>query len=252
VFGIMSIAPQDPADDDVRAGEYVLGLLDPTEARALEAEAARRVSLAAAIAGWEQRLKPLLAQIPAVAPPVALWDRIQTSAFGNPSSVSTPLGANDAFSQRLAVKTRLWRSVPLWRAATAGFALAAAFAGVALLHKPDPSRLVAALLPPGQSGPVVVAQALSGGSVAIYPLGKIAAGDRHDLELWTLAKGAIKPVSLGIMPASGVVLAADAIPVEGQIMISVEPKGGSPTGLPTGPVVWAGTVGASTGKAPDL
>lgn len=234
----------DPTDDDVRAGEYVLGLLESAEARAFEMEAASRPSLAAAIIGWERRLQPLLQDIPAVSAPHGLWSRIEASAFG------MVIRKNDLADPHKSSKTSLWRSLPMWRTATAGFALAAAFAGVALLHRSEPPSLVAALLPPGQPGPVIVAQALSGGRIAIQPLGKITVADRRDLELWALAKGAIKPVSLGIMPSNGVVLDAGKLPSEGQIMISIEPRSGSPTGLPTGSVVWAGTIGADSHGKP--
>jgi anti-sigma-K factor RskA len=62
-------------------------------------------------------------------------------------------------------------------------------------------------------------------------------------ELWVLPKGGGNPVSLGLLPREGrlerelssaqraLLLAA------GQVAVSVEPAGGSPTGLPTGPVV---------------
>jgi anti-sigma-K factor RskA len=61
-------------------------------------------------------------------------------------------------------------------------------------------------------------------------------------ELWILpAQG--NPVSLGLLPASGVqrqtLTAAQRAALVGakQLAVSVEPSGGSPTGLPTGPVI---------------
>jgi anti-sigma-K factor RskA len=67
----------------------------------------------------------------------------------------------------------------------------------------------------------------------------------RDLELWTLPPGA-KPHSLGVVSArssSLVKLAGNADTELGNIptlAITLEPKGGSPTGGPTGPVLYAG------------
>ncbi len=63
-------------------------------------------------------------------------------------------------------------------------------------------------------------------------------------ELWGLAPGDAAPVSLGVMPpgATSITIEHPAVlPRTGmQIMISVEPPGGSPTGKPTGKVVYFG------------
>jgi len=64
----------------------------------------------------------------------------------------------------------------------------------------------------------------------------------RDYELWALPPGA-RPVSLGVLPASGVVNRAlsaaqlSALASSMQLAVSLEPAGGSPTGQPTGPVV---------------
>jgi anti-sigma-K factor RskA len=65
------------------------------------------------------------------------------------------------------------------------------------------------------------------------------------LELWALPKGG-KPKSLGLVASADksvmqlpavADLALGNVPV---LAISLEPKGGSPTGLPTGPVLYSG------------
>ncbi|HKY93810.1 MAG TPA: anti-sigma factor, partial [Kiloniellales bacterium] len=66
-----------------------------------------------------------------------------------------------------------------------------------------------------------------------------------DLELW-LVRSDTGPKSLGLIPSSGEArldLGAQATPAlltGGLLAVSQEPKGGSPTGLPTGPVVFTG------------
>jgi anti-sigma-K factor RskA len=219
-------------EDDLRAGEYVLGLLEVDSARVLVEEAEQRPELAAAIERWETRLAPLLAQVPPVDPPAALWTRLEASAFGAPGAVT---------GRR---RGGLWNNLPVWRAAAAGLALAAGVAGIALLRQtPAVPVPVAALLPIGGQEPAIVASTLPDGRLALRPVGTLTVAAGHDLELWSLPAGAAQPVSLGPMRPGGVVLAAGRAPRgAGKLLISLEPPGGSTTGLPTGPVLWAGTV----------
>jgi anti-sigma-K factor RskA len=70
-------------------------------------------------------------------------------------------------------------------------------------------------------------------------------------ELWMLPNGGAAPVSLGLLPMMGeIALPLDAartaiLANTGTLAVSVEPAGGSPTGAPTGPVVYtAPLVGA--------
>jgi anti-sigma-K factor RskA len=78
------------------------------------------------------------------------------------------------------------------------------------------------------------------------PLTPVALTANRVLELWSVPpQGA--PRSLGLISASGTtVLPRDRLPAgllkggTAALAVSVEPPGGSPTGAPTGPVVFAG------------
>jgi anti-sigma-K factor RskA len=66
----------------------------------------------------------------------------------------------------------------------------------------------------------------------------------RSLELWAIPEGG-QPVSLGLVdPATAVQRfrpeVSGTIPTRGQFAVSVEPPGGSPTGAPTGPVIYSG------------
>ena len=65
----------------------------------------------------------------------------------------------------------------------------------------------------------------------------------HDYELWALPKGRA-PVSLGVLPSEGATsrtltaIQKQALANSSQVAVSIEPLGGSPTGQPTGDIVF--------------
>ena len=72
----------------------------------------------------------------------------------------------------------------------------------------------------------------------------------QDYELWALPKGG-NPVSLGVLPAKGTSTRAltaiqkAALANSIQVAVSIEPPGGSPTGQPTGAIVFVAPLRAS-------
>jgi len=214
-----------PDDTDLLAAEYVLGTLDPAEARQAADRVARDAEFAARVVAWQNRLAPLADLAEPVPPPVDLWQRIDASA-----PRVEPAGG-------LALA---WRNVNLWRGATAaGFALAASLAFLMLIRQPPVG--IATLLPPDSGASAVVVERPSPGRLHFALAGPVPADPAHDMEIWVLPAGATRPVSLGVMPAGG---ASVAVAWQGPavLMISREPRGGSPTGQPTGPVIYQGTL----------
>ncbi len=64
-------------------------------------------------------------------------------------------------------------------------------------------------------------------------------------ELWLLPADKSKPISLGLLPQQGVAkmkIPAQLVPLmaPGSLAVSLEPVGGSPTGQPTGAVLYQG------------
>jgi anti-sigma-K factor RskA len=223
--------PDDPSDrqppgDEDPAGEYVLGVLDAEAMAALRQQAQSNAALARSIADWERRLLPLAATIPPAAAPGGLWPRIEASLSA--AARVTPLA-------------RVLRSPAVWRATTAtALALAAAFAGLVVL-RPPPPLAVASLAPAGAPAPAFLARVRADGEVVVRPLTPLAVPSDRDLELWALAAGAARPLSLGVISAAGLSVTVPQMPAtDTQLLVSLEPKGGSPTGQPTGPVLYGG------------
>ncbi|HEY6432134.1 MAG TPA: anti-sigma factor, partial [Acetobacteraceae bacterium] len=176
---------------DLLAGEYVLGTLDAAEARAVADQAQQDVALAAAIAAWQARLAPLAGMAKPVVPPVAVWSRIADST-GLKQASQAPTSSRWAF----------WNDAVLWRW-TAGASLAAAVALLvfALLRPAAAPPHVAALLPSGQAAAGFLAEETQDGTLRLDAVGPVTVAAGKDLELWALAPGAARPVSLGVIPA---------------------------------------------------
>jgi len=224
----------DPGPEATLAAEYVLGTLELEESRAARLRLETDAVFAAEVGFWETRLMPLALLAPAVAPPAGLWARIEDSTGGadrrdGQRAVETPPGAND---NRL-----VW-----WRAGTfAGLAVAAGLAAFIVLRPPSPPPILAVLTPYSTQTPVLLAVAGPNGAITLRPTGAISVPTDRDLELWALAAGAKAPAPLGVIPPAGKTVPPGV--AEGtMLLVSLEPKGGSPTGQPTGPVLYAGTL----------
>jgi len=221
------------ADDiDMIAGEYVLGTLDEAEHKTFQRRLLTDRAAVAAVADWQQRLSPLLLEVPAVAPPRALWARIESRSYP----------ANDN------------RAVRRWQFATvAAAAVALVTSGLAMrapsvspppgvqAARPPLFQSVAALSESGGAPALLVTYDPASAKMRVTPV-NVAPRPGHSLELWVIA-GKAAPRSIGLMRDAGAT-ALDRMGLDLEqdmtIAVSVEPKGGSPTGLPTGPVVYSG------------
>ncbi len=211
----------DDGGPEMLAAEYVLGTLDGAELAAAEARRGGDAGFAAEVRFWERELYPLTLLVAPVAPPEAVWARIEAS-----TATAGVVPAND---NRLG-----W-----WRASALGAAAVAAGLAVFIAVRPPmPPPMVAVLAPAGSTLAVLVVVSGPGGSLLVRPSGAVTVAAGKDLQLWALAAGATKPASLGVLPAGGRTVAGVAAGT--QLLVSLEPKGGSPTGLPTGPVVYGG------------
>jgi anti-sigma-K factor RskA len=225
-----------PERADALAAQYVLGTMS-ARARARFARLARGDPvLAAAIRAWEDRLSPLAESVAPVEPPASVWSAILARI--DRAAASTP------------ERRTVWATVSLWRGlALTGFATAIALALV-LLSPPleRPAATLVVILAGQDAKPALVASAdRNGRLLTIKAVAPLSPGADRSLQLWALP-AAGNPRPLGLVPASGVVQIA--LPVDAgtalqnipALAVSLEPLGGSPTGLPTGPVLYSGPV----------
>lgn len=224
--------PDDPEELHILAGEYVLGVTAPEAAREIEAALARNEALARAVAFWQERLHPLSGLAAPAEPPPALWRRIESGIVGTASPAPA----------------LAWNSIALWRWSTAAASAVAACLALYIALAPPAAgpSYVAVLHAPQRADAAFVATGGRNGLLLHALAQESPPGDRG-FELWAIAAGA-KPQSLGVIPPDGRI-ELGRLPValgEGMTLaISIEPKTGSPTGQPTGPVVFLGTLVAA-------
>ena len=232
--GFDDSAPDD-RDPDLDAAEYVLGLHTPDKARAMEALAMHDPAIAAGIVAWENRFSPLAMAVAPQLPPPELWQRLALA-----TGLQKPVPRR-AVPRRSAFE-RAWRSPALWRSTTvASLALAAVLAFFVLTPKPlAPEPLLAALSAQGSPGAVFLVRVGEGGRATITAVGRLNVPLDRTLELWALREGAPAPVSLGLLPGGGRTLLRASLSAGTRLLVSQEPTGGSPSGAPTGPVVYSG------------
>ena len=223
-----------PDDDrDSRAAEYVLGTLSLEDRLAFEAELGRDPALRQAVAQWSARLQPLADSVPPVSPPAELRARVLAQIAPARAPGQRPF------------------SIARWFGWTFGLSALAGAVAVALVFVFTPR-------PPEVGGFAMLHRDTASHDVIVFQFDKKhqdmvvlanAAGPEagHDYELWVLPPSK-PPISLGIVkigvreerplpPA-----AAPYITDFANLAISVEPTGGSPSGAPTGQVLFTGIV----------
>jgi anti-sigma-K factor RskA len=222
--------------DRIAVAEYVLGLLDQAEHAAVARAIAADPRLAAEEEFWRARFADFDDAFAETAAPAGTLARIEAR-----------LGIADGGESGLG---RLWNSLAFWRTVSAG-AVAAAITAVAFnfaLQQPASvdalaTQLVAALEAEGSDVRFIALYDSETGSVRLTGLSG-STGPDQDFELWAIQGG--DPISMGVIPAN----ARSEVPLsdtvragwgEGSVLaITLEPRGGSPTGDPTGPLVAQG------------
>lgn len=247
------LPPLDPPEGtdapDMAAAELALGLLDGEE----RAAAIRRVLAEPGFARSVERWRMHLAQLFDLWPPVAapdLFDRIERSLDG---PVEAPMAALTPVPRRGGI---------VWPVVAGLSSLAAAVLLVLMIARPVPvpptpqprtttvaaptPTLVAAIDPEAAGvASVTAVYDAQAGAIRVTEA-KLVAADRS-AELWVIPPDGT-PHSLGLLRSRGGTaltlspenrsrIAAGAV-----LAVTVEPIGGSPSGLPTGPVVAKGAL----------
>ena len=241
----MTAPPISPEDREQLAAELALGVLDGDELAQARALVTEDAEFRARVGEWLGRFGAMLDEVEPVEPPAGVWRAIEQRLGG-------PGAANDN-------ERSLRRRLNIWRGVAAGASAIAASLGLVMLTRPPeiappvtvpaaaPAPMIA-ILGDEQQGTMLVAS----WNPAERSLRVAEAGDMPDdparvRELWVIPADGT-PRSLGLMPDGPKMQMRVEGPLERQLAdgatlaVSVEPPGGSPTGLPTGPVIASGTL----------
>ncbi|HEY1723486.1 MAG TPA: anti-sigma factor [Magnetospirillaceae bacterium] len=222
----------DPEKRSILAGEYVLGTLTPAVRANFERAMRFDASLARLVGEWADRFAAIDTTLQPVKPPTRVWRAI--AARTTPPTVKR----TGALRESLA----FWRGLT---AVAAGVAAALVLVLVVTTLGPQmPSRVVAVLSDKDGQPAWIVREDKARATLVVDTVHGQTVDAQHAFELWVIADKTPRP--LGVIPAridSHATIPAASVPKDGvAFAVSLEPPGGSPTGLPTGPVLYQGRV----------
>ena len=248
------------------AAEYVLGTLDGDERVRVETMMTVDQDFKALVESWERRLGELNAMVASIEPPEDVWGKIRSAVTAIapaaslrmpeisappvlPIGPAEPVGAGSA--EIVALSSRVRRLRGLAQAATALAACLLVVVGIQAYRMNSPSRTAA-------QGPLVAVLQRDGGAPAFVMTVDVAsktftvrrAGAEPEggksYELWMVSDKFSQPRSLGVIGQNdfttrAVLAAYDSATIDNATYaITLEPQGGSPTGRPTAPPLFAG------------
>ncbi len=233
---------QNPELYERLSAEYVLGTLKGRALKRFERLLAERPYIRYAVDLWEQRFGETIDWLPEEKPPAAVWQAIQKEIHGQTSVVG-----QRAEKGWLA---RLFGATTTWQAVSAGLAAAL----MVVLFKPAPGGdkmpmpSYVAVLESDHDTPMMVTlgdQKKRMVSVRVVKMPKLP--PNRDLQLWAVRDPKTPPVPVGVLRHGDVETQLKLSPPQWQriegakiFAISFEPKGGSPTGKPTGKIMYKG------------
>ena len=223
------MAETDRDDLDALAGEFVLGTLDRDERRAAEARISADPAFRASVAAWEARLQPLADAATPIAPRPNLFDEILARIAGE----GTRAGGDNVIMLR--------RSVRRWRiGATIAAAAAVLLLAVVVVDRTQApqTEFVATLTADGKAPAFVLTVDTVKNTLTVRRVADAAPQDKS-YELWAVEPGS-QPKSLGVVEQASLKRSLPYGTKDLVFAVSLEPKGGSATGAPTGPVVFSG------------
>ena len=234
---------------DLLAADYLTGGMSAAARRRFETLIEAHPELGTATRRWRSRLDAgLLAEDAPTAVWTAVCERTAVAGKGSRGTSGVPLPIARGWAKQT------------WQALALGFGVLAASLLVSLVMlvqqvgpgKPTAAQMAAVLKgPDGHSAVLTVHR----DRLVLTAVGPAATPNDKSFELWMLPKQG-KPQAVGLvqlrstdtlsLPAPALLALAQA---KG-FAISLEPAGGSPTGQPTGPVIYVGNVVAMTQLRP--
>ncbi len=209
------------------AADYAIGLMPAAARQRFERLLQEDPALRWELAQWQESLASLTDSVPDQPLPDRLWqgitERIEPQRWREPE------------------KRSIWHDLRLMAAACSLVVVVV----LSVIYSGD-TPLYSATLLSADAQPALKIDAHEH-YLNVEPLALAAVDQGRSLQLWAIAEHAL-PVSLGVIPVggSGKVELNEAQQVlldrPVTLAVSLEPQGGSPTGQPTGPVLYKGVL----------
>ena len=234
-------------DIDGLAAEYVLGSLDVEERRDVAARRRTDAALDHAIKAWETRLGPLGDRIPGIEPPPYVFRRLADRLWARQGPSIKPTRARRALAVGACALAACLALVVVWLRDLPGI----------------PTTLIAQLQRSAagtelEDGPNVwtpfrfeVSFDFRASTIVVSPVAAAASSTRH-YQLWLMPLDRGPPISLGMiaLPDTTTSPWLATYPPDDllttTLAVSLEPAGGSPIGVPSGPLVFVGKPSKAT------
>lgn len=225
----------DPNRYEILAGEYSLGTLSGRARRRFERYMAYYPFLRRAVEAWDARFNAVVEGLEPVEAPPRIWEQICEE---NPE-------LRRSFQPKgLWAGLNLWKPLALFASALAVLMIVYLNFGPRVPELAPPSH-IAMIQDPKSAQPAWMLSLLpEQKALKVTALKTPETAADKSLELWMLPGKDQAPVSLGLLPSSGsatLALSEEKLKIlvgASGLAVSLEPKGGSPTGAPTGPVLF--------------
>lgn len=248
------------------AAAYALGSLRGGARRRFEALAREQAPLRAAVLVWQARLSSMAELQSPVAPPAAVWTRIENVLRAEREAQALAAARAPAAPARHG----WWHNLALWRsAALAGVLLAAVglqlrnasqqqLAAQVAQHATEVAalraqaaaapqiRYVAVLADERAVASILATYDAAASRITLQRVGSFSEASDKSLQLWALPEGGAAPRSLGVLGPDRVLrlpAAESQVNAVPALAVSLEPLGGVPEATgPTGPVLFKGAL----------
>ena len=217
---------------DMLSAEYIFGTLKGAARRRFEQLIRQKPVWAQTLNWWEGHMHLLADTVPAVSPPNKVWKNIEAQLFNRKTTQHNPWWRNWAFAST---------------ALATGLAILLVIQTPQSLNDSKPAAVALLATEKSEAGWLLNETKKSDTDVTInaIALASLELKANNAFELWLLPADKSKPISLGLLPQQGnnvFKVPKDVIPLmaTGLLAVSLEPVGGSPTGQPTGAVLYQG------------
>lgn len=253
------------------AAQYVLGVLTHSARARVKTRIQQERELRELVQAWERRLNPLAGMVAPEPVPEHVWQAIlqkieharkaANDSVNNPDQGQTHRDqpTNDQPVTLTDVRYKRWKAWAGFSTAVAAvLALFIVFdpnGFVPMVHFPHEETLVQAtqdiaVLSSSDKTPTWIVRQQKD-TLLLTSLRADSVPTAHDLELWSI-QGNQAPRSLGVLhvkegQATLPQTALNLITQDSVLAISLEPTGGSPSGAPTGAVLYTGTIVKAAG-----